>query len=170
MYVAIGLIFCIAVCFFLVRKKKKPVESAVAGATANEENIKVAGVSYRQNDIKRLGVKNEDYDLSEAQIKKKYHNKPVYEWRFPEYPAKFEFEPENEADPNAIAIYVEGVKIGYVKRGSTSHIRNLINSGTIEKVTCKIYGGSSKFYDPDTEELLVEETDVSAKVTITKKS
>lgn len=177
MYVVIGLLFIAAICFIMAKKKKKEQKEVVAqplpepiGRNPNVENIKVAGVSFRQDEIKSLGERNEDYDLSKAQIKEDLPDESIYEWEFPEYPAKFEFEPDNEADPNAIAIYVEGVKIGYVKKGSTSHIRNLINSGVIEKATCKIYGGSFKRYDSDMEEFENEKADVDAKVTVIKKS
>lgn len=168
------ILIIVAVVFFVMKKKKKsapqPAAEQPKAEPKNEESIKVAGVSYRQEEIKSLGELNKDYKLTKAQIKKDYPDEFIYEWVFPVYPARFEFEPDNPEDPNAIAIYIENVKIGYVKKGSTAHIRNLINSGVIDKVSCKLYGGAFKHYDSATEEFENEKSDIAAKVTITKKS
>ena len=175
MEVFVGLLVVAAIVFYLVSRKKK--KSTVVKVDAkvektkpeNAENIIVAGIKYRLEDVKTLGHLNANYNLSEAEIKKSFPNEAIYELVFPEYPARFEFEPDNEYDPNAIAIYANDVKIGYVKKGSTAHIKNLINNGAIEKLTCKIYGGSYKLYSSDIEDFEDVKAEPSAKVTIYKK-
>lgn len=170
-----GLILVLILVLVVLYLRKKKKASAPAPAVvepeenANTENIKVAGISYRLDDVLSLGSENADYSLSKAQIQKDHADESINKWTFPVYPARFEYEPENEHDPNAIAIYVNDIKIGYVKKGSTSHIRNLIEGGSIEKLTCKFSGGPYKLYDSAMEEFIDESPEISAKVTIYKK-
>ncbi len=180
---AIFLAFGIFVLVLGIKGKKKPSPVAQASVVQapvvqnptvmppspprqvnDGENLKVAGVSYRQDTIRSLGQKNDDYFLSQNQIKEDYADERIYEYEFDPQPVEFRYEPENEYDPNAIAIYAGGVHIGYVKKGSTAHIRKLIEGGIIEKAVCEISGGNYKYYDSDTEELEKNQGEFYAKV------
>lgn len=111
----------------------------------NDERHIVAGTNYRQPELKDFGTANPDYMLNKSElIKRGLTNAPVYEYTFAPLPATLVFEPTNPHDPNAIKVLVNSVFIGYIKKGSTSRIRNLINEHKINKITARVYGGNSK--------------------------
>lgn len=140
------------------------------------ENHKVAGTSYRQEVIKSLGTLNPDYQLTKSQlIKSKLIDCAIYEYNFPSLATELIPEPSNVHDPNAIKVMISGQHVGYIKRGSCPHIKNLINSNSIKSVTAHIYGGKNKrvncyddYGDADSFELEKEEYDIGIKITIEK--
>lgn len=134
---------------------------------AKHETIKVAGISFRTDEVRSLGQENPEYDYSKREIiENGLEEEKIYEYVFDLLPAEFVYEPENEYDSNAIAIYAGGVKIGYVKKGSTAHIRKLIESGRLISASCEIYGGKYKYLDPDDNNLEKGETNFGARVTL----
>ena len=172
----IGLLVLVGIVYLLTKKKKKTavvqkaavVQKQVAEQKKNMETHKVAGISYRKDAVMSFAVENEYYNMTKKQIiDGGMEDAVIYKYEFPDLPAEFVFEPDNEYDPNAIAIYVEGKKIGYVKKGSTAHIRNLINAGKIKSALCRFSGGPSKFYDSVEEELQKNDDDFGAKITLT---
>ena len=62
------------------------------------------------------------------------------------------FHPRSHLVPAAVApgrigrhrVDVHGVAIGYIKKGSASHVRNLLNSPDYKNATCEIVGGKYK--------------------------
>lgn len=140
------------------------------------ENHKVAGTSYRQEAIKSLGTINPDYQLTKSQlIKNKLVDCLIYEYNFPVLSAELLPEPSNIHDPNAIKVVISGQHVGYIKKGSCSHIKNLMNSNTIKSVTARIYGGKNKcinchddFKDMDSYTLETDEYDIGIEIKIEK--
>lgn len=67
-------------------------------------------------------------------------------------------EPENEYDPNAVAIYLHGKKIGHVKKGRCSRIKNLLKSEKFKGSDLEMHGGNYKKvrYDYDKDQEYVE--------------
>lgn len=55
-------------------------------------------------------------------------------------PLHFKPEPENKFDPNAIAIYQDEYKIGYVSRALCSSFLKLFNRGIVHAKICKLNG------------------------------
>ena len=53
-------------------------------------------------------------------------------------PVTLKSEPENPHDPNAVAIYYEGTKLGYVPQYKNSYISNLLYFGHDEIVEARI--------------------------------
>lgn len=111
--------------------------------------VKVAGVNYRnKKEIESLGSINDEIKLKKADAIKKYPDGcTIYEYSFPLYEAEFQFEPTNEHDPNAIKVLINKIHVGYVKKGSCSRIKNLINNNKILSNSAKIYGGKYKSLD-----------------------
>lgn len=131
------------------------------------ETIKVAGITNYTKGVLSLGRENPEYEYSKRDIiENGLENEKIYQYEFRTLPAEFVYEPENEYDSNAIAIYVTGVKIGYVKKGATAHIRNLIESGKLESASCEIVGGNYKRLDPETNTLQKEKLEYGARVTL----
>ena len=106
-----GLIFLAFGVFVIVYgvlyRKRKAEEEAAAAERASYQRLvlDVAGTYYHLDDIRTL---KED---GEYVVK--------YEELVPE--------PENEADPNAIAVYITGEKVGYVPREKTQAVREIMD-------------------------------------------
>lgn len=120
---------------------------------SNVERHKVAGVSYHTEELLSLGSENYDFDLTKKQlIEEGLTDERVYRTDF--YPSKCELipEPENPEDPKAIKVVVDGVHIGYIKKGSCAHIHKLLHEDRIESVSCEIGGGPYKIVLTDYED------------------
>lgn len=145
-------------------------------APTNEETHKVAGLSFREDAIAALQCENGDFSSSKRElIDMGMTGERIYKYDF--YPIKTELipEPDNEVDPNAIKVVVDGQHIGYIKKGSCAHIRRLLNNGSIKSVDVEIAGGPYKFireswdeYGNDVYTLEKGTAPYYAKLTITK--
>lgn len=77
----------------------------------------------------------------------------IYQYRF--HPQKVELvpEPDNKYDSNAVKVIVDGVHVGYIKKGSCTHVKKLLAEDRILNINCKIGGGKFKIitedYDPE---------------------
>lgn len=110
------------------------------------ENHRIAGVSYRQDEIRSLGTINKEYQYTKPQlIKNGLIDKNVYEYTFNPVSVLLVLEPENKHDPNAIKVIIDNIHVGYIKKGSCSHVKKLINSDSISSISAKISGGRSKY-------------------------
>lgn len=171
-----GFIMIIVAAVLLIKNKKPapspvpiqaaPVPSTPAPVQASKvEHHKVAGVSYRQDAIKSLGQYNEDYKLTKSELARfGFEGDRVYELEFNPGTVELIEEPENEHDPNAVKVVVDGVHIGYIKRGSCSRVKKQIREGMIENITAEIKGG--KYKELSDGQLIKEEWDFSAVVSI----
>lgn len=127
-------------------KEQKPKKPASQSA-----NFHVAGVGFHEKEIEELGRENTDYDLSRSEIQDAgMENERIYRLEFDEMPVELIPEPENPEDPKAIKVVVGGTHVGYIKKGSTSRVRNLLAAGG--KVTAEIQGGEYKILYVDDED------------------
>lgn len=118
--------------------------------TKRKEHHKVSGTSFKQSEIKSLGEENEIYTWTKREIIDNFetdHN--IYQLCFPDMPVELIEEPDNEYDSNAIKVVVNEIHIGYIKKGSCSHIKNLIKANKIVSITSDIYGGKFKRVSSD---------------------
>lgn len=167
-----GIIFIALGIFFLwyskrYKKKPKKAEPAEEPVSTKEETIRVAGISNYTDAVLALGHDNDEYEYSKKQIiENGMEDEEIYQYFFRTFPAKFVYEPENPHDSNAIAIYVANEKIGYVKRGETAHVRELIESGKLDSAYCDIDGGPFKRYDSESETMETKDLNFGASVTM----
>ena len=129
------------------KKNSTPVSPNIAkiSSSRNAENHRVAGTSFRQKEIESLGVKNDQYEYTKTElIDSLCEDEKIYEYEF--YPSDTVLveEPDNQHDPNAIKVVIDGVHVGYIKKGSCSHIKKLINDNKIEYIDAEISGGKYK--------------------------
>ena len=120
----------------------------------SKETHHVAGTSYRQSNIQSLGTENSDYSLTKKEIEDFYdENEHIYEYIFSVNNVQLIEEPTNKYDPNAIKVVIDNVHVGYIKRGSCSHVKNLIHNNKITRLEADILGGKSKYleYNDDTD-------------------
>lgn len=158
------------------KKKEKPVEvpkkpaSPKAAEPVNTsrkvEKFNIAGTSFREEDIiKNFAEENDDYKLSAKELKEDFEGERVYKYDFLTAVPELRPEPDNEYDPNAIAVYSDGIQIGYVKKGSTSHLRNILDTRKIISMKLNIAGGDYKaVYD---DEISKEKGNIHADLVIT---
>lgn len=131
------------------------------------EKFHVTGTSHYQNNIESLGTENYAFELSKKElIEEGYEDDKIYSYNF--YPSNVELieEPDNPYDPNAIKVVIDDVLVGYIKKGSCSHIKKLLHSGKIKKIDADIYGGKykmlySEFDDEKDKEVYYIEKDKS---------
>lgn len=105
----------------------------------------VAGVSFREQDILEMADESDEYTWSKKEIIDEcYTNDKL--WRYYWDPKQVELvpEPDNQYDPNAVKVMVDGVHIGYIKKGSCKHVLRLLEEDRIRRITCTIGGGPYK--------------------------
>lgn len=130
------------------------------------ENFRITGISYCIDDIMdNLAEENDDYSLSKRELLEEYSDgDKIFKYEFNTTPLELVPEPENEYDPNAIKVMVNGTKVGYIKKGSTSHVKNLLASPDFSGKSIEIYGG--KYKQICDEEIETDEMDIRADLEI----
>ena len=73
----------------------------------------------------------------------------IYEYEFPLFDAELIEEPDNEVDPNAIMVVLNGVHVGYIKAGSCNRVKKRMREDRIKRVTARIFGGRYKYVSTD---------------------
>lgn len=122
--------------------------------------FKVSGMQYYENDFfDKLAYENDDFDLKPSELADIYDiGDRIYQYCFNDVNAALVPETDNEADPNAVRVDVNGVKIGYIKRGACSQVKNLLNSPDFVDVKVIMGGGKYKrlYEDSETDKIKVE--------------
>lgn len=154
-----ALLFVVSLCrgiFAKLKGKKADKPSALNSSSVfsepvpserkpeSVERIHVRGISNYKKNIMAVATENSDYDMSKKELEEEYPDERVWQYSF--FPkCDLVPEPTNEYDPNAIMVQADGLCIGYVPKGSTSHVRNLMKSGRIKWIDLKIGGGKYKY-------------------------
>lgn len=125
---------------------EQPTPRATRRFTEKTKTYKVAGVTHYTENIMNLSSENSDYFLSKRElIEEDLTNERIWKYEF--YPERVELvpEPDNPEDRNAIKVIVDDEHVGYIKRGSCTHVHTLLNTGNITGITCTIGGGPYKY-------------------------
>ena len=124
---------------------KPPAPKKPARTDPVEKRYRLAGTSFRTDAIMQFAHENPDYSLTKSQIiKKKLKDTSIYKYTFDPVTVVLEPEPDNQYDPKAIKVLFNGVHIGYIKKGSCSHIHNLLKADRIVSISGRLYGGPGK--------------------------
>ncbi len=122
--------------------------------------FKVTGMQYYEKDFfDKLAYENDDFDLKPSELADMYDvGDRIYQYCFNDVNAALVPETDSEADPNAVRVDVNGVKIGYIKRGACSQVKNLLNSPDFVDVKVTMGGGKFKrlYEDDETDKIKVE--------------
>lgn len=155
----------------MFEKKKEPAQAEMQPEpVGNQKTIKVAGISQYMDAVMVFAHENEEYEYTKKQIiKEEMEDEEIPEYNFYDQPVRFVYEPGNEYDSNAIAIYINELKIGYVPKEHISFIRNIVDSGRLVNAVCEFVGGNYKKYDSDSETLETTELNIGGRVTVTYK-
>lgn len=110
-----------------------------------EKHFEVAGTQHYLKELLEIVSENPDFDERKSFYAENYFDGDrIYKYEETTFEnVELIDEPENEYDPKAIRVEIDGVKVGYVKKGSTSEIRNLLKNPNI-KVTADFHGGPYK--------------------------
>ena len=126
---------------------------------AKSEKFVIAGVSHYVDDIiNNLVSDNPDYELSTKELIEQYDpGDRIFEYDFDDKDVALVPEPDNPHDPNAVRVEVRGILIGYIKAGSCSHVKNLLNSPDYAGMDLEMGGGKFKrVYEDENDKLKVE--------------
>lgn len=85
------------------------------------ENFKVAGVTYHEKEIMSLMVDNDEYNLPNNELKELYDDGD----KIPQYVCKTD-DVQIVKDDLGLKVLVGGVLVGYIKKGSVSHVSNIL--------------------------------------------
>ena len=90
--------------------------------------LSVTGTKHYEENILKLMVENPDFKLGPKALKEQYDDADVIPKLIPGYIQVFlEPEPDNQYDPNAVKVLMNGLLVGYVKKESCSQVKELLN-------------------------------------------
>lgn len=115
------------------------------------ETHHVAGVKSYIDNIMELVNENPDYDMSKKEIIEScMDGEKIYQYFLNVKKVELVPEPTNEHDANAVKVILDGVHVGYIKKGSCSHIKKLLANNSIKSMSADIVCGKYKLvYEDD---------------------
>lgn len=150
---------------------KSSTETAPLRSEANPletETLHITGTSHYMDNILDLAIENQLYDYSKKElIEDGLEDERIYQYEF--YPSKVELvaEPENQYDSNAIRVLIDDIHVGYVKSGSCTHVKKLLNSGRVTAIDAEIYGGTYKLlWEDEDGEYQIERNHTPIKINV----
>lgn len=144
----------------------------ISGVKTHHLQFKVAGTSFRKNEIEDLATDNYEYEYTKKEIiDNMLDGEEIYQYYFNPHNVELIPEPDNQYDQNAIKVIIDNIHVGYIKKGSCSRIKNLINQNKVKKIDADIYGGKYKIVEfdeyKDSYVLERDETEYSVKIDLT---
>lgn len=119
-----------------------------------KREFSVAGVSRHQEVFRKAGYRNEEYSLSKKRIVEEgLDGEDIPQYLFDTIDIGLELEPENEHDPNAVKVLLNGEHIGYIPADDAEYVHDMMEDDRIADIDAKIVGGPLKRYDPDNDEI-----------------
>ena len=114
--------------------------------TSITEKHHITGISHYMDNLMQLSEENYEYDYSKRElIDNMLEGERIYQYEFDISKAELIEEPSNPYDPNAIKVVLDGLHVGYIKKGSCAHIKKLLASDRIIKISAKAGGGKYKY-------------------------
>lgn len=111
--------------------------------------FEVAGANYNEAAFEELLERNDDFSDSVSDfLKEADGDDKLYELEHITTNVELVPEPDNKHDPNAIAIYADGKKIGYVRKSDQEAV-NAILAGEIIQRRVEMYGGDCRIVVED---------------------
>ncbi len=143
----------------------KAIGHAKAKVSATPQNAvyPVQSWDIHRDAIKTVLQQSSAWDNAEAWLKT--HKRKLYKYKFLDCPAEIVKEPDNPYDKNALAVVVDGEKIGYISRDDNLNVGELLKKHVIESIIATINGGAYKYIDDDGEVAKVND-DFRVKVSI----
>ncbi len=146
-----------------------PIPSVPSGPEPVTETHRIAGVTSYIKNIMSMAIENDDYSKTKKGLVDDFlTDERVFQYFWDVLKVELIEEPDNPHDKNAIKVLIDGVHVGYVKKGSCSHIKNLMKSGNIANISARIGGGKYKYVyeDEETEKYIMDKGELPVGVTI----
>lgn len=182
----VGWIYDIVVLCLAIGKRSDSLNKDSQNTASNSNTLtgnpvhtyKVAGITHYTENVIQLATANPQYTMTKKQIiAADLTGYTIWKYQFAPQKAELIPEPDNPYDPNAIKVIVDGLHIGYIKKGSCAHLLNVIRNELLLNIQCELGGGPNKtvFEDDDDETgetvLAMEKDEISfyCKLTIAEK-
>ena len=127
------------------------------------EIFHVAGTSYRQDEIKSLikGTNELYFSNSTKEYEECCAYDKVYKNTFNIKEVSVQPEPENQHDPNAIKVTLDGVDVGYIKKDDQERFNIMINLNLAHGVVADVKGGPYKklYFNNDDKAKLISKSE-----------
>lgn len=112
--------------------------------------VNAAGVTHYTENLVSLLCENDSYYLSKSDLADIYFaGDKVPRYSLGPCTAAFVPEDDNEYDPKAVRIELDGVLVGYVKKGSTAKVRSWLKNNRITRIDVDARYGPYKVIDED---------------------
>lgn len=93
------------------------------------KEYKVAGITNYIDNIMEFAFESDDFQLTRSELRKEFEDGDrVDQYYFDFQHVELVEEPDNEYDPNAIRIDVDGLTIGYVPKEQTAEVKNKMHA------------------------------------------
>ena len=116
----------------------------------------VAGVSRHQDVIRNVGYLNDEYSLSVKRLREEGlldQDIPKYLFDGVLLNISLELDSENEVDPNAVKVLLNGEHVGFIPADDAEYVHDMIEADRIVDADARIVGGPFKRYDEDEGEM-----------------
>lgn len=134
--------------------------------TGESDRIRVAGTAYYMDAIDSLAVESPDWRLSAAELSSCGKiNRRIYRYNYRNRPVTLVQEPRNKHDKNAVMVWIDGKKIGYIPAEYAPQVKEMLAAGKIRHMSAFIGGGESKIVYSDGR-VEKDRFDISASVTL----
>lgn len=126
----------------------KEADAVARRAGTVEEEFPGVGVMRWQKVFRKHGEEDPDYRLSKQELAESGITYDVFQYSFDDVSFSLEREPDNEHDPNAVKILMNGDMIGYIPSDDAPHVAHLIDNDLIVDIDGYVVGGPLLRYDP----------------------
>ena len=127
-------------------KKQNTASPPLNTTPQKSEKHVITGLKHHKDSLMALAVENPNYKLDKKSIiAKKLTEQTIWQYDFNYSKVLLQEEPDNPYDPNAIQVIVDGRHIGYIKKGSCTHVKKILHSGAVTAITLeKLHYGEKK--------------------------
>ena len=135
-----------------MKSEKEEKEKKREGCVKRE--FSVAGVSRHQEVFREIGYLNEEYTLSKSRLEEDgllYEDIPKY--IVDTFKLELELDPDNEVDPNAVKVLMDGKHVGYIPADDAEYVHTMIEEDRIADMDAKVVGGPLKRYNDETDKM-----------------
>lgn len=122
---------------------KSPLKKLGGSAHANKSaTYYLAGVNHYDNNIRKIAIPNPAWNYSDNQLLSRgLCEQIIYRYKLTSKVAELRDEPTNPHDPNAIAVYMEDLLVGYIKSEDIAEIKNIRKKHAVASIIGNITGG-----------------------------
>lgn len=113
--------------------------------TSHSETFQLAGVYYYNSNISRVAIPNPMWNYKKDQILAQgMEGSTIYRYKKTHKPATLRDEPNNPHDKNAVAVYMDNLLVGYIKKDDIARVKSIRRTRSVKSIIGCITGGEFK--------------------------